>query len=137
MSFDSRTGIEIIDRAECLALLASDSIGRLAIDEGGVPLILPVNYGLDGERIVLRTGDGAKLDAVHRPVCFEIDHFDRVDRAGWSVVVRGRLVEVPPADRARFEQMNLPPRPWADGERHHILYIEPTVVTGRRVNLTG
>ncbi len=136
MNFDSRTGIEIMDRAECLALLASDSVGRLAVDEGGVPLILPVNYGLDGERVMLRTGDGAKLEAVHRPVCFEIDHFDRVDHSGWSVVVRGRLEEVAAADRPRFEQMNLPPRPWADGARDHILYIEPTVITGRKVNLT-
>lgn len=90
-----RTGIEIIGRDECLELLSADQIGRLAVLEGGQPLILPINYGLDDESVVFLTSTGAKLDAARRaPACFEIDGFDRATRSGWSVVVRGRLEEV-------------------------------------------
>ena len=64
MSYDSH-GLEILDREACLGLLADDEIGRLAVLAGGAPLILPVNYQLDGEAIVFRTdphGDTAAID---------------------------------------------------------------------------
>lgn len=133
MRVDSRTGIEIIDRAECLRLLAGDSVGRLAIDEGGSPLILPVNYGVDGDRVVLRTAEGSKLDAVHRMVCFEIDDVDRGDHSGWSVVVRGRLEEVAPTDRERWDRLGVLPEPWVHGPKDHLLVIVPTTISGRRL----
>lgn len=133
MHVDSRTGIQIIDRRECLELLAGDSVGRLAINEGDAPLVLPVNYGVEGERVIIRTASGSKLDAVHRMVCFEIDHVDRSDHSGWSVVVRGRLEEIDPVDRERWERLRLLPQPWADGEKDHILWIEPVVISGRRL----
>lgn len=134
MHVDSRTGIEIIDRKTCIDLLAKDSVGRIAINEGDVPLVLPVNYGIDGERVIIRTAAGSKLDAVHRAVCFEIDRVDRWDHTGWSVVVRGRLEEVDPADRERWDRLSILPRPWAEGVKDHVLWIEPTVISGRRIN---
>ena len=133
MQVDRRTGIEVIDRTECLQLLGEHVLGRLAVNEGSAPLVLPVNYGLAGDRVVIRTATGTKLDAVHRPVCFEVDDFDRAGRSGWSVVVRGRLVEVLPEDRVRWEQMSVLPEPWAEGEKDHVLCIEPTVISGRRI----
>jgi nitroimidazol reductase NimA-like FMN-containing flavoprotein (pyridoxamine 5'-phosphate oxidase superfamily) len=40
--------------------------------------VLPVNFCLDAERIVLRTGEGTKLDAASRNavVSFEVDEID-------------------------------------------------------------
>ena len=49
---DARTGIQVMDRDECLALLTGEHVGRLAVIHGGSPMIYPVNYVLDGDDIV-------------------------------------------------------------------------------------
>ena len=135
---DSRTGIEVLEREECLRLLAADDIGRLAVVSGGAPIIFPVNYAMDGEAVVIRTDPGTKLDAGGRaPACFEIDGLDRVRRAGWSVVVTGRLEEVTEfssRDLARVRELEV--HPWA-GDRSHWLRLAPTAITGRRVGPAG
>src|SRR5687767_12164514 len=96
---DSRTGVEVLERRECLELLADDVIGRLAVVVGGAPLVFPVNYVLDGEAVVFRTASGTKLDlGARQPAAFEIDGFDRLVHSGWSVLVSGRLEEATPYD---------------------------------------
>ncbi len=122
---DRRTGIEIIDRNQCLRLLAAETLGRVGVLDGGHPLILPVNYALDGDQVVFRTGEGTKLDALRGPACFEIDHHDAETRTGWSVVVRGRL-EPATADQKDLAQ------PWAV-EGDHALRIMPASIRGRRI----
>jgi nitroimidazol reductase NimA-like FMN-containing flavoprotein (pyridoxamine 5'-phosphate oxidase superfamily) len=133
---DARTGIEVLDREECLALLAQDVIGRLAVISGIGPVIFPVNYALDGDVVVFRTAPGTKLDAGPRaPASFEIDSFDRETRSGWSVVVVGRLEEATPFDAAVLERVqNLPVEPWAQGDKPHWVRLVPTRITGRRVD---
>src|SRR5215510_8319698 len=94
-TIDARTGLEVLDHDECVRLLASDEVGRLALVDGGAPVVFPVNYRLDGEAIVFRTGAGTKLAIGPRgPVAFEVDAFDRPTRTGWSVLATGRLEEV-------------------------------------------
>lgn len=134
----ANTGIEIIDRDECAALLRADQIGRLAIVDGGRPLVLPVNYVVDGEDIVFRTGPGTKLDHGPRaPACFEIDQFDRSHSAGWSVVVTGRLEEITAYSGALFAHTsNLPVHPWAAGPKDHVMRLVPSSMTGRRIRGT-
>jgi len=106
MFVDNRTGIEIIERRECLALLAADDFGRIGILEGASPLILPVNYALDGEAIIFRSGEGSKLAAARRTAaCFEIDGHDSARHEGWSVVARGRLEEVTPYEGPALERL--------------------------------
>ncbi len=131
----ANSGIELIDRDECVALLAADEIGRLAVIDGGRPLIFPVNYALDGEEIVVRTAPGTKLEQGPRaPACFEIDGFDRSARTGWSVVVTGRLEELTAYNGAAFERAaELAIHPWAHGERDHLLRLLPASITGRRI----
>lgn len=131
----ANTGIEIIDRDECLALLAADEVGRLAVLDGGRPLIVPVNYVLDGEDIVFRTAPGTKLDQGPRsPACFEIDGFDRASHAGWSVVVSGRLEEVTEHQHAELARLRgLGVTPWIPEGRDHWMRIVPGHVSGRRV----
>lgn len=124
-----------LDRSECFLLLAADDIGRLGVVAGGRPLIVPVNYAIDGESVVFRTDAGTKLDAgLRAPVCFEVDSFDRRRRAGWSVVVSGRLEEVTPYDAATYERVRqLPVEPWEGGEKAHWMRLVPDTITGRRV----
>ena len=74
---DNRSGFEVLDRRECLRLLAGEDVGRVGVVEAGSPLVLPVNFGMDGDIIVFRTGPGTKLsEARGHPACFEVDHFD-------------------------------------------------------------
>ena len=138
-SIDARTGIERIDRDECLGLLAADEIGRLAVVAGRSPAVFPVNYALDGESIVFRTDEGTKLNAAERaPACFEIDSFDREHRTGWSVIAAGRLEEVTHYDAVEFERARrLPVDPWAGGTKAHWMRLVPDRITGRRVTPHG
>ena len=51
--------ISELTRPECLRLLAARPIGRLAvITAEGLPMIVPVNYVLDGETVLFRTDVG-------------------------------------------------------------------------------
>lgn len=134
----ANTGIEVIDRDECLDLLASDEIGRLAVIDGARPVIFPVNYVLSGEDIIFRTAPGTKVEQGPRsPACFEIDSFDRRHSAGWSVLVTGRLEELTHYDSAHFSQASqLPVHPWAAGTKNHLMRLVPATITGRRVRGT-
>jgi nitroimidazol reductase NimA-like FMN-containing flavoprotein (pyridoxamine 5'-phosphate oxidase superfamily) len=72
---------------ECVDLLAQHSLGRLAFvgKVGVMPLIIPVNYMVDGETLVFRTDPGSKLTAaiLGAPVAFEVDGgFDERDHTG-------------------------------------------------------
>jgi nitroimidazol reductase NimA-like FMN-containing flavoprotein (pyridoxamine 5'-phosphate oxidase superfamily) len=138
-NIDARTGIEWIDRDECLRLLAADEIGRLAIVVGSSPAVFPVNYALDDETIVFRTDEGTKLSAGGRgSACFEIDDFDRERRTGWSVVAAGRLEEVTRfASSALARAQQLPVGPWAGGDKAHWMRLVPDRITGRRVGASG
>jgi nitroimidazol reductase NimA-like FMN-containing flavoprotein (pyridoxamine 5'-phosphate oxidase superfamily) len=130
---DAPGSLTIMTPLECHELLARCGVGRLAyIARHGVPDITPVNYVLDGEDIVIRSGPGPKLQAAerHELVAFEVDEFDEAGRAGCSVVVHGsasRLAEV--EERGRSVDV----RPAAAGPRRHIIRIRPQRVSGRRL----
>lgn len=131
---DGRTGIEVMDRAECLQVLRTDDVGRVAVVEAGHPVIFPVNYAVDGEHIVFRTAEGTKLDATLKggPVSFEIDDTDRHTRTGWSVIVTGWARVVTNAeDIARLEQLGL--QPWSEHRKDNWVAIHPERISGRRI----
>jgi uncharacterized protein len=120
-----------IPRDEALTLLAGRTLGRLAyVGRAGQPDVVPVNYTLDGEDVLFRTGPGPKLQAAEREdvVAFEVDDVDEQARSGWSVVVVGRARLEPVAPDA-----GRGPEPWAGGPRRHLVRIVPVRVTGRRL----
>ncbi|QYG93516.1 pyridoxamine 5'-phosphate oxidase family protein [Iamia sp. SCSIO 61187] len=124
-----------MDRAECLALLEADDVGRLAINQGNVPAIFPVNYVLDGIDIVFRTAPGSKV--AHGPgtiAAFEIDDLDREARTAWSVVAVGRL-EVVTEDQPDLlvHLRQLPISPWAGGTKDILMRLVPGTITGRLI----
>ena len=128
------SGVEVIDPDECRRLLRADVIGRVAVVIGTMPTILPVNYALDGDAIVIRTMHGSRLDVGQGHAAFEVDSFDRERQAGWSVLVTGDLEEVSwyqARDMARITA--LPVEPWAGGERTMWLRLRPSFITGRIV----
>ena len=70
---------------ECWSLLARGSMGRLAVAVQGQPEIFPINYVIDGPRILFRTAPGSKLAelSVNPRVAFEVDEYD--DQSAASV----------------------------------------------------
>lgn len=61
---DPHEALEELPRDECLRLLAPLAIGRFAVTTpDGSPLVVPVNYVLDGEIVVFRSDPGLRGDA--------------------------------------------------------------------------
>jgi uncharacterized protein len=120
---------EPIERAECFELLASQTVGRLAVSRWTGPLVVPVNFVLDGESIVFRSGPGTKLRSLAaRPVSFQVDEIDPESRTGWSVLARGRAQEVSGRDLTHLD-----PAPWAPDERDHWVRLTVIGISGRRI----
>lgn len=94
---------------------------------------MPVNFALDGERILFRTREGSKLVAIRAGtvVGFEVDEIDASTGAGWSVTVIGeaRIPGEPEAVRYRDGAM----RTWADGDRDEIVAISTRWSPDRRL----
>ena len=133
---DRNNELEVLPREVCLALLAGEEVGRLAVIDGFQPRIFPVNYAMDGDTIVIRSAAGTKLTFGTRdPVCFEIDHYDRAIREGWSVVVNGSLQEVNSLSSRTLmrDTLRTGVEPWAAGVKDHWLRLETAQMTGRRI----
>lgn len=130
---DSRTGLLVLDRVECLRLLRRHHLGRLAIIVGGRPVVLPVNFAIDQDCVVFRTDPGTKLTAaVGGEVAFEIDGADALYHEGWSVLVTGTGVEVD--DAAEIARLaRLPIGTWCPSPQAHWVRIVPDSITGRRI----
>ena len=135
-----RNGLEILARDECLRLLATAMLGRIALTHRALPTVLPVNFRLAGERILIRTSRGTKLDAATRNavVAFEVDDIDPDSHTGWSVVVTGVAQELidpaePPLPEliATSELVRIPR--WAPSSHERIIAITLELVSGRRL----
>lgn len=121
---------------ECIELLQTQEIGRLAVNAEHYPLIFPVNYGLDHDVVVIRTDRGTKLAlSSHANVCFEVDAIDQRNRSGWSVLIKGLAEELTPEHRAEMIERTKASaaEPWAPGERGHWVRLIPHAVSGRRI----
>ncbi len=131
----AHSGMEVIPRDECLRLLGSQKVGRLGFVVGDQPLVLPVNFALQGDVVVFRTGEGSKLDSTQlAKVAFEVDAVDVGTGSGWSVVVQGVADEITDVDSWFAEELRRgAPVTWVPGAADHYVRINPTVVSGRRV----
>ena len=67
---------EITDRKEIEGILHGAEICRIALVDGDVPYIVPVNFGYKDGRIYFHSAlEGRKIDIIRRNnrVCFEVD----------------------------------------------------------------
>ncbi|MFI6512275.1 pyridoxamine 5'-phosphate oxidase family protein [Streptosporangium sp. NPDC050855] len=133
--------LETLDRQECLRLIAPGGVGRVAFDDQGGPVILPVNYVLHEETVIFRTAVGGPFDAglrtgvegVEFKIAFEVDQLDAAASEGWSVLVRGGVHHVSdPEELAAAQATGV--QPWAGGERTLYVRISANEITGRRVH---
>jgi len=127
-------GLEILSDEECRRLLAVSTFGRVGVCVGALPAVLPVNYLMAGDEILFFTAEGTKLRAAthNAVVAFEVDHVNAVTRLGWSVLVVGRAAERNEPSLARGA-MAAGLRPWAAGDRSHLVALSTDLVSGRRV----
>ena len=129
-----RNDLEVLSRDECVLLLAGATVARIGVTMDALPVVLPVNFVIDGDRIVLRTGAGTKLSAAlaNAVVAIEVDWVDTMNHAGWSVLVQGMShVLEDPFDIARVSA--LPLRPWSTERADMFVTIDLDRVSGRRL----
>jgi len=126
------SGCVVLDRQQCLDYLSAGGLGRVAVNVGALPAILPVQFALDDEQVVFSVGVGTVLDRATRDavVAFESDGVELDGRCQWSVAVTGIA-----RHRAEDEQLGRSPvvtPGWAHLEAPAIVAISMEYVSGRR-----
>lgn len=128
-----RAGLRVLTREECLALLTTAEIGRIAISVKALPVILPVRFAMDDDQIVISTHHGTTLDAATcgTVVAFETDGSTGGGEVGWSVHVNGIARHVTdPASVDRMAALGLPS--WSAGQPARLVAISTEQLSGRR-----
>jgi nitroimidazol reductase NimA-like FMN-containing flavoprotein (pyridoxamine 5'-phosphate oxidase superfamily) len=124
-----------LSAVECESLLRSGAAGRVALSTPTGPHIIPVNYTVVDDSIVVRTSPYSLLGTHGRNTtfAFEIDGFDRLHERGWSVQARGRIEAV--TDRLELDRIREvgAPQPWAGGARPLHLRLRWTELSGRKL----
>lgn len=126
---------------ECMVLLSTTTIGRVAfVNEDGQQLV-PVNFAeIDGVIYFRTVPDGflAQLAHGHEDVAFGVDYHDDTYRHGWNVTVKGAAALV--EDRATIN-MGAEPRAtaavgrWSTPARHqHLDRLDRRPTRGRSLN---
>lgn len=124
----------VLDHDECLALLGSVLVGQVVFSRRALPEILPVNFRVDDESIVIRVASGSALASITAGtvLAFHADRIDETARTGWSVTVVGRVTEV--TDQSERDRITaIPLESWMSDTRDHFLRIAAERVTGRRL----
>lgn len=127
-----RNGLEVLGRDTCLSLLRAVPMGRLGLSMNALPVVLPVSFVVDRDRLVVRTSRGTKLDAAltGAVVAFEADDFDPRTGDAWSVLVRGStaVLDAPPAQPPPVGDRAL----WVGDAADQWVAISTDLVSGRR-----
>jgi hypothetical protein len=119
---------ELIPENRCWELLTTVSVGRLALSVRALPVILPVQYYLDGRRLAICLGhheipERSLNDVI---IAFAADAIDPATRSGWSVQVQGRSM-IP----RRLGVDTDCGRPTAG----QVVQVEPGIISGHRMRL--
>lgn len=121
---------------ECWNLLAAQrpAVGRIAFVDGADSVIYPMNYAVADRALYLRTAPTSRLTTAvqSQHVAFEIDDVDDGWERGWSVLAQGHLHEVDDPDELE-QRRELQLRTWAPGQRLHLLRLDVSHISGRRI----
>ena len=129
--------VEELPVADCWLYLAAGRQARVALTHRALPVVLPVEYGLLGRQLVVRTSSGSwfgrSLAGVI--VALEVDGWDPAERTGWSVLVVGEGVEITRGDEIE-RALRLDLDPWTTNPAEdRFVGISARTVTGRRTRL--
>jgi uncharacterized protein len=124
--------VERLTHEQCWDLLGSTTVGRLAVIVDGHPDIFPLNYVVEGQSALFRSGQGTKLygSLNSSPVALEADGYDAATEQAWSVVLRGRAERVKHVGADLVS--TLEPVPWHEGVKDYYVRVHPLNVSGRR-----
>lgn len=128
------SGLEVLDRDECVRLLATATLGRVGITVGALPVVVPIDFQLIDDQVVFRVGVGTKLDAaIHNSViAFEADEAAPPGGGAWSVSITGMAREViDPDDVARMRLENV--ARWNRRGADRYIAVPTDVVSGCRI----
>ena len=115
-----------LDRQQCLELLASTVLGRVALSDRALPVVLPVMYRLAPDSVEFEAS-GRLLPAAANEgqvVCFEADAAGTEQAPGWSVLVIGRLHVVSTGPSS-------PVALWPAGDGGITVRLPTTIISGR------
>lgn len=126
-----RDGLEPLSEAECARRLSAGGVGILAMVGTPAPLLRPVNFAVHEGWLLMRTGEGRILEAAARgePASFVVSDVDRLEHAGWSVVVSGKLAAREATEALRRVAL----RPWARADKPNFVALSLDEVSGRRL----
>lgn len=126
-----RHGLGILDDQTCRELLATHSVGRVALTADALPAVFPVNYVFHDDAVLFASEQGAKLAAAQRGdiACFEIDHMDAINHCGWSVMATGRLQTLSAFEVGTLADLRL--MPWALVGDTRVIRLRAELLTGR------
>ncbi len=131
--------LDELSAGECRAYVAAGGVGRFLFDDKKRgPVAIPVNYKMDGDDVVFRTGSQEDIVAEgtqHQRVSFDVDHFDDALSEGWSVLMSGTASVISgPDELTRAQALGI--QPWAGGDRNIYVRLVPSQITGRRIRIT-
>ena len=129
--------VEKLTADECLELLSSRDLGRIALVIGDQPEIFPVNYAVDRSIVIFRVAPGTKpsLTTNHR-IAFEVDELDSRAGIAWSVVVKGTVLDVTTSkDPFTAFLRTAGVRSAPPGDHPLWMAIYPSEISGRRFRL--
>jgi transcriptional regulator with XRE-family HTH domain len=124
---------------ECRAHIAGGGVGRLLfVEPGRGPVATPVNYVMDGDDLVFRTGPQTTVAAAvgQQQVSFDVDHLDDTLAEGWSVLLTGTARIITGAAELEHAAA-LDIQSWAGGERDVYIRLSTSQITGRRIRVAG
>jgi len=99
-----RSCLRLLSRDECVRLLSTTGVGRIAFHSQAVPMILPVAYSMEERGVVVRMCAGSRLDRATRDsvIAFEADDVDPGHGRAWSVAAVGVVRHITDPDELRI-----------------------------------
>jgi hypothetical protein len=119
---------------ECWALATTQPTGRIGFVRMGELDIFPVNHFVVGDHLYFRTSaDGTIGTSFLNHAALQVDHVDRENRSGWTVLFNGPVARVEDSSLLTTLWGKAVDEPWAPGPRDQFLSLTPALVRGRRI----
>ncbi len=117
-----------IPTSTCWELLRDVSFARVALSIHALPMILPVEYCVDGDELAICLGHYQLTQRTvdNTVVCFAADAIDAVTRTGWTIQVQGV---------ARLRHQIGVPTECGQPEAGQIVHITPQTISGQHLQL--
>jgi nitroimidazol reductase NimA-like FMN-containing flavoprotein (pyridoxamine 5'-phosphate oxidase superfamily) len=126
---------DAMGRQQCLDLIESHHLGRIAWQAADLPQILPISYAMHQGSLYFRTLPDGLLAELAQPtsVALEVDDLDQQTRTGWSIVLHGHSSAVREPDELADMWASDSLVPWAAGNRTLFIRIRPDRIERRVV----